>query len=166
MPNRPPQKNSMKIDREYDKDPLRPKTYNVLVETAPGEFQKIGDTAEPIEMLRLNVEKNHCFGLKQTKMVIVDESRTVVAEYPSFYPPHIHGLAPDDPIRTEFRDKWLDAMMKFLLPPELFERSSEPEAKAEIEQSLAESKVVVMVRDDGGAVKIFRDGVILSEWGE
>lgn len=166
MPNRPPQNHSMKILPDYDKDPLRPKTHTVIVQVGPEDFLKIGDTAEPLEMLKLSVEKNHCFGMKQDKAIILDESRTVVAEYPSFYPPHIHGMAPDDPIRTEFRDKWLDAMMKFLLPTELFERSSDPDARPEIEQSLADSKVVVMVRDDGGAVKIFRDGVVLSEWGE
>lgn len=170
MTNQPEQTNgngnqlSMKINPGFDRDPLRPKTFKVLVEVEPGQFQIIGTTGESIEMLRLNVEMNHACGFRDKTCVIVDDDSQVVGRFDSYVP----EIQPEDrPItkhNLRIRSRWIAAMIKWLLPVGILDLEDTPENADLVRDALKEKNVEISISPSGTKCIIFRDDLPLADW--
>jgi hypothetical protein len=156
---------SFKIDRGFNADVLRKKIHRVLVETEPGKWQILGDTSStPIELLKLEVARDQAIGLQKHNVMIVDETNTAVAAFHNYVPkPQLSG----DPISEEnaaIRDKWILAMIRWLLPHELQDAVDDPVSRAKIKSHLDHCGVDIAMRPDGCAVIVFRERKELASW--
>lgn len=148
---------SMMIQKE--RDPLRPMRHQVV--DARGYI--IAQSEEPIELLKIEMAKQHAVFDPNREVHIIDESCTVVHTEGSYWVEPQEG--PPDEARVELRDKWLENVMRFLLPPGLFERRNDEASQKRIQRWFRGNKVSLEVRPDGGAVRVWRDGVVLCSWG-
>ncbi len=162
MSDERPKPLSMRINPGFDKDPLKKPIHRVLMKSAEG-YTIMGTVEDPIELLKLEVEGQHAVGLNDKDMLIVDEENTVVAKYDSFHVDPQEG--PPTPERLKVRDDWLEKVMRFLLPPGLYNDQSNPDCQERIKRWLQKRKIEIQIRPDGGAVQIWRDGVVLTKWG-
>lgn len=154
----------MRINPGWDKDPLKPKTHKVLIEVEKGQFQIIGDTAESIEMLKLNVEMNHACGFRDVNCVIVDEASNVEARFESYIPqPHPEG-EPINEFNLRLRSRWISAMIKWLLPAGMLDLPDTPENAKAVQEALKERNVAISISPDGNKCIIFRDSLPLADW--
>lgn len=160
MPNRPP--HSMKISPGYERDPLAPKEYQVLVETEPGKFTILGNTATPLELLQIEVGKDHAVGLKYHNMMIVEKGGKVQASFHHYKPEPQEEGEEISKANIETRDRWIDSIMKWLLPPSLWPIT--PENREEAQTCMKEAKVQLSIKPDGSQVVIFRDDAPLANW--
>jgi hypothetical protein len=170
MPNRPPHNGekplSMRIDPGYDRDPLRPKMHRVVVEVAPGKWEIIGNTGDPIELLRIQVGANHAIGegFRGRNCMIVDEEDRVAEKFETYTPqPQAEG----DPINEaniKLRSRWILAIVKWLIPSGWTEKPDTDETQKEIRDFLKEIKVEIAFSPDGKTVIIWRDGSQLADW--
>lgn len=152
----------MRINPQFNKDPLRPKIHRVLMKSAEG-FTIMGTVEDPIELLKLEIEGQHAVGMPNEEMVIVDQDSVCVAEYHSY---HVEPQAgPPTEERLKVRDRWLEAVVRFLLPPGLYNDKDNPERQERIQRWFKSKKIEIQIRPDGGAVQIWRDGVVLTKWG-
>lgn len=155
---------SMKVDRGFDSDPLKPKKHYVLNEVSPGQWEIIGNTGDPIEMLRLEVARDHAVGLQAKNLVIIDEERTIQDSFHNYIPvPQPEG----EPIGEEnikIRDRWISSILKFVLPRDLHEFILHPEFRIQIQEELTLKAMAMSVRPDGRAVIIFREDKPLASW--
>ena len=154
---------SMRISPGYDKDPLRRPKHRVLTSEDGVNFTIMGSTDEPLELLKLSVEGQHALGFKDATVKIVAEDHTVVADYPSYHAPAEEG--PPSEARLRLRDRWLEAVMRFLLPARLYEVKGQPEKAKVLARWFKKHRIAIELRPDGGAVRIYRNGDVLSEWG-
>lgn len=150
---------SMMIKPQFDRDPLRRKTHQVV--NSQGFI--VHKSEESIEMLRLNTEKQHAVFAPNDKVAIIDESGTVVHQVGSYYVEPQDG--PPNEERRKLRDKWLDNVMRFLLPPKLYARKDNADDHPLLARWFRRKKIQIEMRPDGGAVRIWRDGSVLSSWG-
>lgn len=159
---------SMRIQPGFEKDPLRPKRHHVVASTDGKNFFILGEpgkqyVTDPIELLRLEVEGQHAIGMPGAAVRIMDDDRQEVARYESYAVTPEDG--PPDEARIKLRDRWLEAVMKFLLPPSLYAEKENPQKKERIARWFRGRKIEIEMREDGGAVRIWRDGAVLSSWG-
>lgn len=177
MPNRPqrwtppnshhqPGKNGerMTVDRGFNRDPLAPKKHYVTVEVEPGQWQIIGNTNDPIEMLRLEVAKDHAIGLQSKNMLIVGDDQVVEDSFHNYIPvPQPEGESIGEE-NTKIRDRWIASIVKWLIPRDLTDCCDNDIFREEIAAALVEAKAEISVRPDGRAAIIFRDGATLATW--
>lgn len=155
---------SMMLEHQFDRDPLKKKKHKVLLSDDGGKnYTIMGEVDDPIELLKLEIQGQHAVGMPQTSMLIVDETSTVVADYPTYYVEPEEG-APNE-ARIILRDKWMDAVMRFLLPFALYKDKDKPNRQHRLQKWFKQHKIEVEMRPDGGAVRIWRDGEILTKWG-
>lgn len=150
----------------FDKahDPLRPKSHQVLASNDGIHFTILGKADDPIELLKLEVERNHAVGFSDAVVRIVNEEGETVADFASYTPPPIvDGVV--TPERIAARDRWMDAIMRWLLPARLYAHRNDPEQANKLQRWLRRKKIQRSIREDGGAARIFRNGQLLAEWG-
>lgn len=138
--------------------------HRVLVETEPGKWQIIGDTGQPLELLQLDVAKDHAIGMQSANMMIVDEAGSVATKYENYTP---LPQEPGEPISEEnakIRDRWLKSIILWLIPRSLAESYETEEAQEEIRKALIEVKAEIAIRPDGCVAIIYRDGEPLARW--
>lgn len=134
--------------------------HRVLCEVAPNQWQIIGDTGTPIELLQCEVGSQHAIGLKDQNMMIVDQDSNVTTKFENYRPlPQPEG-EPITPENEAIRDRWLKSIIAFSVPRDLME-SYDQEA---IREALIAAKIEVSIRPDGCAAIIYRDGVVLATW--
>lgn len=173
MPNRPPQNHnvngkpiSMRIDPGFDRDPLRKKIHRVVIEISPGQWEIIGDSGDPIELLRIQVGANHAIGesFRGRNCMIVDEENTVEEKFETYNP---QPQADSDKINAhnlKLRSRWILAIVKWLLPSGMLDKPDTEEAQNEIRSFLKEIKVEIAISPSGKQVIIWRDGETLADW--
>lgn len=152
----------MRIEPGFERDPLRKPKHRVLMKSEEG-YTIMGTVEDPIELLKLEVEGQHACGMPDKDMVIVDEKSVVVAKYDSYHVTPQEGPPTEE--RLKVRDRWLEAVMRFLLPRGLYDEKDNPEKQERIKRWFTSKKIQIEIRPDGGAVKIWRDGVVLTSWG-
>lgn len=150
---------SMRINPGYDRDPLKPRKFRVVDE---GGFI-VHTSEEPIEMLKLAAAAQHAVNRPNESLTIVDEQQTVVESFGSYYVEPSED--PPGPERLKLRDRWLDNVMRFLLPPGLYARKDDPDSGPRLAHWFRKHKIEISIRPDGGAVVVFRDGNPLTQWG-
>lgn len=163
----------MTIESGFDSDPLRKPSYHVAVEMPDGSFQNISKipVQEPIEMLRLDVEKNQLVGFKDRDTIILDaHTGEIVERFNSYRPEPQSPNEPITPHNEAIRDRWIGRMFAWLLPKELLEAEDNPENQAKIKACLDEQGISMSVSPGGTQVIFFRkdpgtqmDGV-LTAW--
>lgn len=149
----------MAITPEFDRDPLRKPTYHIAVQLPTGEFQILSKkpVEEPIELLRMDVEKNQVVGFKDCETVILDAVTGVVVEKFESYKPEPQGAdEPITPHNAEIRDRWIAKMFNWLLPKELLELEDSPENQAKIQAFLSEQGVSMAISPGGTNCIFFR----------
>lgn len=155
----------MKINRGYDADPLRPKEHTVLMETEPGKFTIVSEkSTEPIELLSLLVGRNHCVNLQQDNLVIVDEEGTIEERFENYTPkpqPEGEDITPDN---LAIRTRWIENMMRFMVPHSLWQKRESVEAQDDIKNFLHNHGVEVAIRPDGCQAIVYREGLPLATW--
>lgn len=150
---------SMSIRPQFDKDPLRPKKHQVV--NSQGFI--IATSTEPIELLKLNAAKQHAVFSPNEDIVIIDESLSIVHREESYFVEPEDG--PPNKERVKIRDKWMDNVMRFLLPPGLYNRKDDPAKRPRLARWFKRNKIEISMRPDGGAVRVFRDGNVICSWG-
>lgn len=146
----------------FDRDPLRIPKHRVICQTSPGFWTLIGETAEPIEMLRLNVGFNHAVGLKDQEVMITDERNAVVERFEAYSP--VQELSEEELNRQ--RARWISSVMAFILPKRLYDLRDHPEVQQTLRRFLRAKKIKISIRPDGRCARIWRGNNILAEWGE
>lgn len=155
---------SMRINPGYDRDPLRPKKHQIVASQDGGKtFTILGDTTEPLELLKIQVEGQHAVGMSETDMMIVDEDKTIVAKYECLHVDPQEGPPTEE--RLKVRDQWLDGVMKFLLPFRLYEKRNDVDYQPVLKRWFRVKRIAISMRPDGGAVIVYRGGDILTKWG-
>lgn len=160
---------SMRIQPGWEKDPLKPKTHHVIASTDGGRsFFVLGTpgqqhVTDPIELLKIEVGGQHALGMSDAEVRIMDENRQEVARFESYHVEPQDG--PPTPERIRIRDRWLEAIMRFLLPPSIYAMKDDPGKKKILAHWFKKHRIAIEMRPDGGAVRIYRNGDILSEWG-
>lgn len=153
----------MRINPGYE-DPFRKKKHTVLAQDPNGGgFFIMERSDEPIELLNIQVSGKAAINLPNSKVIIADEDHTIVSEFNPWYVEPQEG-EPDEN-RLKLRNEWLDRIMKFLLPPHLFANQNEVRYQKYIQNWFKKHKIQIEMRPDGGAVRIWRDGEVLSSWG-
>lgn len=159
---------SMTIQPGWDKDPLRPKAHHVVASTDGVNFFVLGKpghqfVTDPIELLKLEVSGQHAVGMADAEVRIMDENREEVARFEPYTVPPEEG--PPSAERLKVRDRWLDAIFKFLLPPSLYAVKDDPTKQRALKRWFKRKAIEVQMRPDGGAVRIWREGSVMTEWG-
>lgn len=160
---------SMKINPGFDRDPLKPKTHHVVVSNDGGKsFFVLGKPGQQfitdaIELLKIEVGGQHALGMPGAEVRIMNEDREEVARFESYHVEPQEGPPSDE--RLKIRDRWLDAIMQFLLPPSLYALKDDPKKKDRLARWFRSHKIEISMRPDGGAVCIYREGNLLSSWG-
>lgn len=157
----------MAITPEFDRDPLRPKRYHVIVQLADGSFQNLSKTPvqEPIELLRLDVNKNHVVGIQDRDMLITDaDTGEIVEKFEGYMPEPQDASEPITPHNAEVRDRWISKMFLWLLPPELLEVDDTTENQEKIREHLTSMGVEMSISPGGTQVVFLRDGGVLAIW--
>jgi len=162
MSDEHPKPLSMRIEPQFQRDPLKKPIHRVLMKSEAG-YTIMGTAEDPIELLKLEVEGQHAVGMPNTDMLIVDENNVVEAKYDSYHVDPQDGPPTEE--RLKVRDRWLEAVMRFLLPPGLYADQDKPERQERIKRWFKSKKIEIQIRPDGGAVQIWRDGVVLTKWG-
>lgn len=143
---------------------LRPGMHRVLAEVAPGEWQIVGDTGQDIELLKIDVAKDHAIGCQQANMMIVDEENKPVTKFENFKPLPQVADSPISPENQRIRDRWVASIINWLIPSELRAASATPENQQKIRDALKELKVELSISGLGTEAIILRDGQVLSAW--
>jgi hypothetical protein len=168
MPNQPEHKNNghtpMTVDPGYDKDPLRPKQHQVLLETAPGQWTIVAKSTEPIEMLGLVVARDHAIAMQRNNMMIVGENRVVEAAFENYIPKPQDKDADISPENKIIRDRFVKSIITWLLPRELANAEPTPESQEAIKACMAGQKIELAINPQGTQVLFYRDGEILTAW--
>jgi len=150
---------------ERKRDPLAPKKHNIVIETEPGKYSIIGQSEEPLEMLRLQYQARHAIAHQDVKMAIVDEDSVIEQHWDDYRPAAFQD--PDTPITPEnqaVRDRWVQNIIQWLLPPTIAAKLGQPGANEEAQKALAEMKVEISVSPTGCGVLMFRDGEPFAAW--
>jgi hypothetical protein len=175
MPHRPPHESS---DRELNgnvhqsmrigqrqRDPLAPKKHHIVIETEPGKYSVIGESTEPLEMLRLQYQARHAISHQDVKMAIVDEDQVIEQHWSDYKPAAFQD--PETPITPEnqtVRDRWILNIIQWLLPASLSEKIGQPDAQEEIQNTLTVMNVEIAVSPTGCGVLLYRDGESFAAW--
>lgn len=156
----------MAVDPGWDKDPLRPKTHRVLMEspTEPGKWMVVSVSQEPIEMLRLIVARDHAIGMQSCNIVIVDEGQTVEERLENYVAIPQDKDEPITPENQKTRDRWIANVIRWLLPSSLWNASNTEENQLAVKQCLDEQKVELAINPMGTQVLLMRDGATLTAW--
>lgn len=176
MPNRPPQNGQS--DREINgqmhqslrvlpqkRDPLAPKKHNICIETEPGKYSIVGQSEEPIEMLKLQYQAKHAIAFADMSMAIVDEDQKMVQHWSDYKP--AAWQEPSENINDankSVRDRWVLNIIQFLLPFSLSQKIGQPEAQEEIQGALKEAGVEIAVSPTGCGVVMYRDNEAFAAW--
>lgn len=145
---------------------LKKKRYHVVVQTSSG-FQNLTQTPveDPIELLRMEVNKNHVVGFSDVEALIVDaETAEVIEKFESYAPEPQGADEPITPHNAEIRDRWIGNMFKWLLPSELLALDDTPESQAKVLEFLTSIGVTFSQSPGGTQVVFMRDGTVLAGW--
>lgn len=152
----------MRIEPGFDKDPLAKPQHQVVSSLDGVHFTIIGTVDDPIELLRIEVEKNQLVGMKDCDVLIVNQKSGAVEErFDSYRTPPRN---PDEPPTLEWleiRDRWMDRVFKFLLPTRLYETRGDQKTQRVIRRWMRKHKIEISAHENG-AVQIWRGGEILT----
>lgn len=155
---------SMKVSKGFNDDPLRPKKHYVTVEAEPGKWMIVGNSAEPLEMLRLAVARDHAIGMQGDNMMIVGEDQVVEDSFHNYIPvPQQEGEEIGEE-NAQIRNRWISSILKFVLPRELHDFIFDDAHREEIQSELLAKQMAMSLRPDGRAVIIFREDKPLASW--
>lgn len=165
----------MKIEPGYNRDPLAPKQHRILAtDGVPDQngnvgYYLVGQSAEPLEMLKLNVGMVHALnhkdfcGVHNASLKIINENAEEVASFDSYAVEPEEG--PPNEQRVALRNRWMEHVMRWLLPASLYLSKDDPAKEKLLKRWFRRKKIAIEMRPDGGAVRVLRDGQVLSEWG-
>jgi len=175
MPHSPPNGSS---DREINgnmhkslrvlpqqRDPLAPKKHNIVIETEPGKYSIVGQSEEPLGLLKLQYQAKHAIAFQDVKMAIVDQDNTIEQHWDDYKP--AKWQEPNTPITPEnkvVRDRWVLNIIQWLLPTSLAEKIGQPEAQEEIQKTLKEMEVEMAVSPTGCGVVMYRHHESFAAW--
>lgn len=159
---------SMRIEPGYDRDPLKPKRHHVVASTDGKNFFVLGEpgqqfVTDPIELLKIEVEGQHAVAMQNAEVRIMNDDRQEVARFESY------AVEPEDgapsPERLKIRDRWLESIMRFLLPLSLYQAKDDPKKAKVLQRWFKKKRIAIEMRPDGGAVRVYRNGEVLTQWG-
>lgn len=147
------------------RDPLAPKKHNIVIETEPGKYSIVGQSEEPLEMLRLQYQAQHAIIWKDCKMAIVDQDNVIEQHWDDYKP--ATWQEPDTlitPENAKIRSRWVLNIVQWLLPVSLSEKIGQPEAQEEIQTALREMAIEISISPTGCGVVFFRNSEPFASW--
>lgn len=150
----------------YNRDPLARKKHQIAVSADGGRsYQILGTTDEPLEMVKLQIAAEHAIGMQDLDVTIVDAgTREIEESYSNYVPPPRNMDEPPTDEWLAVRDRWLDAIMKWLLPTKLYAHRNDAKYRRRLGRWFRRNGIEIAIHENG-AVRVFRGGSVLSEFG-